>query len=66
MASVGEGRRIIETNGALPVPDEMKMCVRSSPGCSMNLPFGPIIRIRWPTGSRHSSGVKVPPWTSRM
>ncbi len=27
----------------------------------MNLPFGPIIRIRWPTGRSHSSGVNVPP-----
>ena len=57
--------RIIATNGALPVPDEMNMCVRSSSGSSMNLPFGPIIRIRCPTGSSHRSGVNVPPWTSR-
>ena len=42
--------RIIEMNGALPVPDEMKTCVRSSSGSSMNLPLGPIIRIPWPTG----------------
>ena len=53
-------------NGALPVPDEMKTCVRSSSGSSMNLPFGPIIRIRWPTGSCQSSGVNVPPCTRRM
>ena len=33
------------------------------PGLSMNLPFGPIIRILWPIGRRHSSGVNVPPWT---
>ena len=26
------------------------MCVRSSSGWSMNLPFGPIIRIPWPIG----------------
>ncbi len=58
--------RIIATNGALPVPDEMKMWVRSSSGSSMNLPLGPIIRMPWPTGSRQSSGVNVPPLTSRM
>ena len=57
--------RIIATNGALPVPDEMKMWVRASSGSSMNLPFGPIIRMACPTGSRHSSGVNVPPWTRR-
>ncbi len=57
--------RIIATNGALPVPDEMKMCVRSSSGRSMNLPFGPIIRIPWPIGIRHRSGVNIPPLTSR-
>ena len=38
--------RIIETNGALPVPDEMNRWVRSSSGSRTNLPFGPIIRIR--------------------
>ena len=53
------------TKGALPVPDEMKMWVRASSGSSMNLPFGPIIRMACPTGSRHSSGVNVPPWTRR-
>ena len=51
--------RIIEMNGAMPVPVETNRCVRSSSGSSRNLPFGPIIRIRWPTGSRHSSGVNV-------
>ena len=56
---------IIDTNGALPVPVEMNTWVRSSSGSSMNLPFGPIIRIPWPTGRRHSSGVNWPPWTSR-
>ena len=64
-AASGMSWRIIETNGALPVPDEMKICVRSSSGSRVNLPFGPIIRIGWPSGRRHSSGVNVPPWTSR-
>ena len=58
-------RFIIETNGALPVPDEMNRWVRSSSGSRVNLPFGPIIRIRCPSGSRHSSGVNSPPSTSR-
>ena len=53
--------RIIEMNGALPVPELMNRWVRSSSGSSMNLPFGPIIRIRCPTGSSHSKGVNVPP-----
>jgi hypothetical protein len=48
--------RIIEMNGAMPVPVETKRWVRSSSGSSTNLPLGPIIRIRWPIGSRHSSG----------
>ncbi len=69
--TAGRGRpsmrscRIIATNGALPVPDEMKTCIRSSSGSSVNLPLGPIIRIRWPTGRSNSSGVNVPPWTRR-
>ena len=58
--------RIIETNGALPVPDEMNRWVRWSSGWSMNLPFGPIMRIRWPMGSSQSSGVNRPPSTRRM
>jgi hypothetical protein len=57
--------RIIETKGALPVPDEMKMCVRSSSGRRTNLPFGPIIRMPCPSGSSQRSGVNVPPSTSR-
>ena len=57
--------RIIATNGALPVPDEMKMWVRSSSGSSMNLPFGPIIRMPWPIGMRQRSVVNIPPWTRR-
>ena len=57
--------RICEMNGAMPVPVEMNRCVRSSSGCSMNLPFGPIMRMRWPTGSRHSAVVKRNTGTSR-
>ena len=53
------------TNGALPVPDEMKMWVRASSGSSMNLPFGPIIRMPCPICMRHSSVVNIPPWTRR-
>ena len=49
--------RIIEMNGAMPVPVEMYTCVRESSGSSMNLPLGPIIRIRCPTWSRHSAVV---------
>ena len=45
-------------NGAMPVPVETYRCVRGSSGSSMNLPLGPIIRIRWPTWSRHSAVVK--------
>ena len=45
-------------NGAMPVPVETYRWVRRSSGSSMNLPFGPIIRIRCPSGSRHSSVVK--------
>ncbi len=45
--------RIIEMNGAIPVPVDTYRCVRVSSGSSMNLPLGPIIRIRWPIGSRH-------------
>ena len=56
---------IIETKGALPVPVEMKMCVRSSPSSSVKRPLGPIIRMPWPSGSRHRSGVNAPPWTRR-
>ncbi|MEO5941712.1 MAG: hypothetical protein ABIZ72_11755 [Candidatus Limnocylindrales bacterium] len=41
--------RIIATNGALPVPDAMKICVRSSSVSSVNLPFGPI-------GGHHPDG----------
>ncbi len=48
------------------MPDEMNTWMRSSSGSSVNFPFGPIIRIRWPIGSRHSRGVNMPPWTSRM
>ena len=51
--------------GALPVPDEMKTWVRSSSGLRTNLPFGPIIRMPWPIGIFHRSGVNIPPWTSR-
>ena len=43
-------------NGAMPVPVETNTWVRSSSGSSMNLPLGPIIRIRWPTGRRQRSG----------
>ena len=35
----------MEMNGALPVPDDMKMCVRSSSGSRRNFPLGPIMRI---------------------
>ena len=44
-------------NGAMPVPVDTYRWVRSSSGSSMNLPLGPIIRIRCPTGSRHSAVV---------
>ncbi len=57
--------RIIEMNGAMPVPVETNRCVRSSSGSSMNLPFGPIIRIAWPISSRHSRVVKRSIGTSR-
>ena len=50
--------RIIEMNGAMPVPVETNRCVRSSSGSSRNFPLGPMMRIRCPIGSRHSSVVK--------
>ena len=50
--------RIMEMNGAIPVPVETYRWVRSSSGSRTNLPLGPIIRIPCPTGSRHSSVVK--------
>ena len=57
--------RIIDMNGAIPVPVEMNRWVRLSSGSSRNLPFGPIIRIRCPIGSRHRRVVKRMIGTSR-
>ena len=45
-------------NGAMPVPVDTYTWVRASSGSSMNLPLGPIMRIRWPTWRRHSAVVK--------
>ncbi len=52
-------------NGAIPVPVETKRWVRLSFGSRRNRPFGPIIRILCPSGSRHSSVVKRRIGTSR-
>ena len=46
---------IIDTNGALPVPVEMKRWVRSSSGSRVNLPFGPIMRMPWPTAAARAA-----------
>ena len=57
--------RIMAMKGATPVPVATYRCVRRSSGSSMNLPLGPIMRIPWPTGRRHSSVVKRMMGTSR-